>query len=76
MLTYFRSGFEQANKYVIMDAQGNHIGYMAEQEKGMANAMARQWFRTHRSFVTHVFDKHENEVLRVSQASRQGYRKR
>ncbi|CEJ60323.1 hypothetical protein PMG11_08900 [Penicillium brasilianum] len=59
-------GFEQANKYVIMDAQGNHIGYMAEQEKGMANAMARQWFRTHRSFVTHVFDKHENEVLRFN----------
>ncbi|KAH1861355.1 hypothetical protein KXW14_006763 [Aspergillus fumigatus] len=57
-------GFEQANKYVIMDANGNHIGYMAEQEKGMANMMARQWFRTHRSFVTHVFDRHENEVLR------------
>ncbi|KAJ5176772.1 uncharacterized protein N7482_002649 [Penicillium canariense] len=59
-------GFEQANKYVIMDAQGNHIGYMAEQEKGMGNAMARQWFRTHRSFVTHVFDRHENEVLRFN----------
>ncbi|KAJ5831909.1 hypothetical protein N7474_000220 [Penicillium riverlandense] len=57
-------GFEQANKYVIMDAQGNHVGYMAEQEKGMGNVMARQWFRTHRSFVTHVFDRHENEVLR------------
>ncbi|CAL5871368.1 uncharacterized protein PFLUO_LOCUS5618 [Penicillium psychrofluorescens] len=57
-------GFEQANKYVIMDAQGNHVGYMAEQEKGMGNMMARQWFRTHRSFVTHVFDRHENEVLR------------
>ncbi|KAH1525914.1 hypothetical protein KXX18_003474 [Aspergillus fumigatus] len=57
-------GFEQANKYVIMDANGNHIGYMAEQVKGMANMMARQWFRTHRSFVTHVFDRHENEVLR------------
>ncbi|KAL4886336.1 Scramblase-domain-containing protein [Aspergillus karnatakaensis] len=57
-------GFEQANKYVILDAQGNHIGYMAEQEKGMGNIMARQWFNTHRSFVTHVFDKHENEVLR------------
>lgn len=54
-----------------MDAQGNHIGYLAEQEKGMANAMARQWFRTHRSFVTHVFDKHENEVLRVSHAPSQ-----
>ena len=59
------SGFEQANKYVIMDANGNHIGYMAEQENGMANMMVRQWFRTHRSFVTHVFDRHENEVLRV-----------
>ncbi|KAL3459842.1 Scramblase-domain-containing protein [Aspergillus heterothallicus] len=57
-------GFEQANKYVILDAAGNHVGYIAEQEKGMANMMARQWFRTHRSFVTHVFDKHENEVLR------------
>ncbi|CEN60177.1 Putative Scramblase family protein [Aspergillus calidoustus] len=57
-------GFEQANKYVILDAAGNHVGYMAEQEKGMANMMARQWFRTHRSFVTHVFDRHANEVLR------------
>lgn len=59
------SGFEQANKYVIMDAHGNHVGYIAEQEKGMGNMMARQWLRTHRSFVTHVFDRHENEVLRV-----------
>ncbi|KAL4915606.1 Scramblase-domain-containing protein [Aspergillus aurantiobrunneus] len=57
-------GFEQANKYVILDAAGNHVGYMAEQEKGMASMTARQWFRTHRSFVTHVFDRHENEVLR------------
>ncbi|KAJ5947513.1 scramblase family protein [Penicillium verhagenii] len=57
-------GFEQANKYVIMDAQGNHIGYMAEQEKGMTNTISRQMFRTHRSFVTHVFDRHDNEVLR------------
>ncbi|KAL1867042.1 hypothetical protein Plec18167_008833 [Paecilomyces lecythidis] len=57
-------GFEQANRYVIMDASGNHVGYMAEQERGMGSMMARQWFRTHRSFVTHVFDKYENEVLR------------
>ncbi|KAJ5794698.1 hypothetical protein N7457_001297 [Penicillium paradoxum] len=57
-------GFEQANKYVIMDAQGNQIGWMAEQEKGLANTMSRQWFNTHRSFVTHVFDRQENEVLR------------
>jgi hypothetical protein len=57
-------GFEQANKYVIMDPQGNHLGFMAEQEFGMGNMMARQWLRTHRSFTTHVFDKDMKEVLR------------
>ncbi len=51
-----------------MDPEGNHIGYIAERESGMANSMARQFFRTHRSFMTHVFDKHEVEVLRVSPA--------
>jgi hypothetical protein len=59
-------GFEQANRYVIMDANGNHVGYMAEQESGFGSMMARQWFRTHRSFTTHVFDRDENEILRVS----------
>ncbi len=50
-----------------MDPQGNHIGYMAEQELGMKNMMARQMLRTHRSFVTHIFDKNQVEVLRVSE---------
>ena len=62
-------GFEQANKYVIMDPQGNHIGYMAERELGMGNMLARQWFRTHRSFTAHIFDKHEKEVLRVRRSA-------
>ncbi|KAL2040646.1 hypothetical protein N7G274_006625 [Stereocaulon virgatum] len=57
-------GFEQANKYVIMDPQGQHIGYMAERELGMGNMMARQIFSTHRSFTTHVFDRQGKEVLR------------
>ncbi|ORY03317.1 Scramblase-domain-containing protein [Clohesyomyces aquaticus] len=57
-------GFEQANRYVIMDPHGNHIGYLAEQEHGLGNAVARQMFRTHRSFTTHVFDREEREVLR------------
>lgn len=60
-------GFEQANKYVIMDPQGNHIGYIAERDLGIGNTMARQMFRTHRSFQTHVFDKNEKEVLRARQ---------
>ena len=58
-------GFEQANKYVIMDPLGNHIGYLAEQEHGMTNLMARQMLRTRRSFTTHVFDRNQREVLRV-----------
>ncbi|KAI9712389.1 MAG: hypothetical protein M1820_001602 [Bogoriella megaspora] len=57
-------GFEQANRYVIMDASGNHIGYLAEQEHGMGNKMYRQMAKTHRSFTTHVFDREEKEVLR------------
>jgi hypothetical protein len=57
-------GFEQANRYVIMDPQGNHIGYLAEQEHGVGNAIARQMLKTHRSFTTHVFDREEKEVLR------------
>lgn len=61
-------GFEQANRYVIMDPQGNHLGYMAEQEFGTGNIIARQMFKTHRSFTTHVFDKHGKEVLRVGRA--------
>ena len=60
-------GFEQANKYVIMDPKGGHIGYMAEMELGMGNTMVRQMASTHRSFTTHVFDRQGKEVLRVSQ---------
>lgn len=58
-------GFEQANKYIIMDPNGGHIGYMAERDHGLGSTMARQFFKTHRSFTTHVFDRNEKEVLRV-----------
>ena len=57
-------GFEQANRYVIMDPQGNHIGYLAEQEHGIGNTIYRQMARTHRSFTTHVFNRDQREVLR------------
>ena len=58
-------GFEQANKYVIMDGAGQHIGYMAEKDLGTGGMMKRQMFGTHRSFETHVFDRTGREVLRV-----------
>ncbi|KAJ9629865.1 hypothetical protein H2203_002249 [Taxawa tesnikishii (nom. ined.)] len=58
-------GFEQANKYVIMNGRGETIGYLAEQDHGIGRALARQAFRTHRSFTAHVFDRSEREVLRI-----------
>jgi hypothetical protein len=58
-------GFEQANRYIIMNGLGQTIGYIAEQDHGIGRAMARQMFRTHRSFTTHIFDAQEREVLRI-----------
>ncbi|WPH03872.1 Hypothetical protein R9X50_00675500 [Acrodontium crateriforme] len=58
-------GVEQANRYIIMDGQGQTIGYIAERDHGIGSTVARQMFRTHRSFTTHIFDREEREVLRV-----------
>lgn len=58
-------GFEQANRYIMMDGQGNTLGYIAERDHGMGSAFARQMFKTHRSFTTHIFDASEREVLRI-----------
>lgn len=58
------SRLEQVNKYVILDPCGNHIGYMAEHDGVFQKLSPGQWFRTHRAFTTHVFDKHLQEVLR------------
>ena len=48
-----------------MDPDGNHVGFMAEEENSFTKVMMRQWARTHRSFHTHVFDKHGVEILKV-----------
>ncbi|KAJ8610122.1 hypothetical protein MRB53_038729 [Persea americana] len=58
-------GVEQANKYIIMDGQGNTLGYMAERDHGIGSAIVRQAARTHRSFTTHIFDLEMKEVLRI-----------
>lgn len=58
-------GFEQANRYIIMNGQGQTIGYIAERDHGIGSTLARQMFRTHRSFTTHIFDVQEREVLRI-----------
>ncbi|KEF63668.1 uncharacterized protein A1O9_01646 [Exophiala aquamarina CBS 119918] len=58
------SRLEQVDKYVILDPRGNHIGYMAEHDGMFQKILPGQWFRTHRAFTTHVFDRHVQEVLR------------
>lgn len=58
-------GFEQANRYIVMDGQGQTLGYIAEQDHGIGSALVRQMARTHRSFTTHIFDAQEREVLRI-----------
>lgn len=57
-------GFEQADRYVILDPHGNHIGYMAEHDGVFGKISPRQWFRPHRAFTTHIFDRHSREALR------------
>lgn len=58
-------GFEQANRYVIMDPHGATLGYIAEQDHGIGRSFMRQIARTHRSFTTHIFDAKGQEVLRI-----------
>ncbi|KAG0308536.1 hypothetical protein BGZ97_013353 [Linnemannia gamsii] len=58
-------GFEQANKYAIVDPSGAPIGYIAEEDTTMVKAMSRQVLRTHRPFKASVLDLEGNEVLKI-----------
>ncbi|KAG0207357.1 hypothetical protein BGX28_001365 [Mortierella sp. GBA30] len=58
-------GFEQANKYAIVDPSGTPIGYIAEEDTTMVKAMSRQLLRTHRPFKASVLDLEGNEVLKI-----------
>ncbi|KAG5440831.1 hypothetical protein PCK2_000130, partial [Pneumocystis canis] len=60
------NGFEQANKYVMMDPSGKHVGYIAEiGDHSFTKMLARQVFRTHRAFKAHILDREGNEVLLI-----------
>ncbi|KAK7693671.1 hypothetical protein QCA50_003241 [Cerrena zonata] len=56
-------GFEQANRYVIMNAQEETLGYIAEEPRGFFSMFARQAFRTHRPFRAVVLDRDGSPVL-------------
>jgi hypothetical protein len=43
-------GFEQANKYTVLDQDGNVVALMAEEQMGLGNEIGRQLLRTRRNF--------------------------
>ncbi|GAV56202.1 hypothetical protein ZYGR_0BA01080 [Zygosaccharomyces rouxii] len=59
-------GFEQANRYAILDVMGNRIGYMEERDFSFVKAMMRQFYRLHRPFTMDVFDNWGNVVLTIN----------
>ncbi|KAH7889834.1 Scramblase-domain-containing protein [Phlebopus sp. FC_14] len=58
-------GFEQSNRYVISNAAGEPLGYIAEEPRGVLSMLARQVFRTHRPFRALVMDLEGSPVLWV-----------
>lgn len=59
-------GFEQANRYTIMDPNnGSVLGYMEEEDFGIAKVILRQIYRLHRPFSVKVFDRHGTHILTI-----------
>lgn len=58
-------GFEQANKYRIMNTSGEQIGFMEEKDFGIGKMIARQLFRLHRPFDIDVFDNSGKLLLNI-----------
>ncbi|KAL1932970.1 hypothetical protein VTP01DRAFT_8648 [Rhizomucor pusillus] len=57
-------GFEQANRYKIMDPHGNYVGYIAEEE-GFMKSLSRQFLRTHRPLKATILDAHGNVIFKI-----------
>lgn len=58
-------GFEQANRYIIMDTNGNQLGYMIERDIGIMKMIMRQVYRLHRPFTVDVFDNNGNLLMTI-----------
>ena len=48
-------GFEQANRYTVLDQDGNTVALLAEDQGSLGKAVGRQLLRTRRSFTATVF---------------------
>lgn len=58
-------GFEQANRYKIMNSLGEQIGFMEEKDMGIAKVIGRQFFRLHRPFDIDVFNNYGDLLLTI-----------
>ncbi|CCH58800.1 hypothetical protein TBLA_0A10210 [Henningerozyma blattae CBS 6284] len=58
-------GYEQANKYVIMNTMGNKIGYIMERDFSISKMIMRQFSKLHRPFTVDIFDNWGNVVLTI-----------
>ncbi len=58
-------GFEQANKYSVMDSMGNQIGWLIERDFGIGKAIMRQVYRLHRPFTVDLLDNNGNLLLTI-----------
>ena len=48
-------GFEQANRYTVLDQDGQVVALLAEDLGGLGKAVGRQLLRTRRAFTATVF---------------------
>lgn len=58
-------GFEQANRYKIMNAMGEQLGYMEEKDFGIFKMLGRQFFRLHRPFDIDVFNNYGELLMTI-----------
>ena len=59
------TGFATCNKYRILDKDGQECGFIAEKSGGILGALMRLVLRNHRPMSIMVWNKNEEEVLRI-----------
>ena len=58
-------GFEQPNKYKILNSVGEQIGFMQEKDLGLFKMIGRQLFKLHRPFDIDVFNNYGDLLLTI-----------
>jgi hypothetical protein len=60
--------FETRNKYAILDAAKNQIGFIAERSGRFLDVLKRMFLRSHRPFVVEVLDQAGTRILHLSRS--------